>query len=49
MESDDLTVGGRLLHTLGAAVLKALDAVTVLVLGITRRSETVESSNLVGL
>ena len=37
MESDDLTVAGKLFQTLGAAILKALDAVTVLLLGITRR------------
>ena len=49
MQSDDLTVGGRLFQTLGAAILKALDAVTVLVLGITRRSVTEERSALVGL
>ena len=40
MESDDLTVGERMLQTLGAAILKALEAVTVLVLGMTRRSES---------
>ena len=49
MESDDLTVGGRLSQTLGAAILKALEAVTVLVLGMTRRSESAEHSNLTGL
>ena len=49
MESDDLTVGGRLFQTLGTAILKALEAVTVLVLGMTRRLETAESSNLAGL
>ena len=32
MESDDLTVVGRLLQTLEAAILKAMKAVTVLVL-----------------
>ena len=49
MESDDLTVGGRLFQTLEAAILKALDAVTVLVLSITRRSATEKHSALVGL
>ena len=49
MESDYLKVGGRLCQTLGAAILKALEAVTVLVLGMTRRSETAERSNLAGL
>ena len=49
MESDDLTVDGRLFQTLGAAILKALEAVTVLVLGMTRRSESAERSNLAGL
>ena len=49
MESDDLTVAGRLFQTLGAAILKALAAVTVLVLGLTRRSETAERKNLAGL
>ena len=49
MESDDLTVGGRLFQTLGAANLKALEAVTVLVLGMTRRSESAERSNLADL
>ena len=47
MESDDLTVGGRLFQTLGAAILKALEAVTVL--GMTRKSESAERSNLAGL
>ena len=42
MESDDVTIAVRLFETLGAAILKAMDAVTVLVLGITRRSETAE-------
>ena len=42
MESDDLAVSGRLFQTLGAAVLKALEAVTVLVLGMTRRSKSAE-------
>ena len=49
MESDYLTVGGRLFQNLGAAILKALEAVTVLVLGMTRRSESAERSNLAGL
>ena len=49
MESDDLAIAGRLFQTLGAAILKALDAVTVLVLGITSRSETAERINLAGL
>ena len=49
MESDDLTMGGRLFQTLGAAILKALEAVTILVLGMTRRLETAERSNLAGL
>ena len=49
MESDDLTVGERLFHTLEAAILKALEAVTILVLGMTRRSETAERGNLAGL
>ena len=49
MASDDLTVGGRLFQSLEAAILKALEAVTVLVLGMTRRSETAEHSNLAGL
>ena len=49
MESDDLTMGGRLFQTLGAAILKVLEAVTVLVLGMTRRSESAERSNLAGL
>ena len=49
MESDDLTVDGRLFQTLEAAILKALEAVTVLVLGITRRLDTEECSNLAGL
>ena len=49
MKSDDLTVGGNLFRTLGAAILKALKAVTVLVLGMTRRSETAKRSNLAGL
>ena len=49
MESDDLTVGGRLFQTVGAAILKALEAVTVLVLGMKRRSESAERSNLAGL
>ena len=49
MESDDLTVGGRLFQTLGAAILKALEAVTVLVLDMTRRSKTAERNNLAGL
>ena len=49
MESYDLTVGGRLFKTLGAAILKALEAVTVLVLGMTRRLETAKRSNLAGL
>ena len=48
MESDDLTVAERLFQTLGAAILKALDAVSVLVLGITRKSETAERKNLAG-
>ena len=45
MESDDLTVGGRLFQILGAAILKALEAVTVLVLGNDKK----ERSNLAGL
>ena len=49
MESDDLTVGEGLFQTLGAAILKALEAVTVLVLGMTRRSKSAERSNLTGL
>ena len=49
MESDNLTVVGRLFQTLGADILKSLDAVTVLVLGITRRSETAERKNMAGL
>ena len=49
MESDDLTVVERLFQTLGAAILTALDAVTVLVLGITRRLETAERKNMAGL
>ena len=35
---DDLTIGGRLFHILGAAAVKARDAVTVLILDMTRRS-----------
>ena len=49
MESDDLTVVGRLIQTLAEAILKALDAIAVLVLGITRRLETAERRNLAGL
>ena len=49
IESHDLIVAGRLFQTLGAAILKALDAVPVLVLGITRRSEIAERKNLAGL
>ena len=49
MESDDLTVAGRLFQVLEAAILKALDVATVLVLGITRKSETAERKNLAGL
>ena len=49
MESDDLTMGERLFQTLAAAILKALEAVTVLVLGMTRKLETAERSNLAGL
>ena len=33
MESDDLTVAGWLFQTLGAAILKALDAVRAVVVG----------------
>ena len=48
MESNDLTVARRLFQTLATAILKALDAVFVFVLGISRSSETAERKNLAG-
>ena len=49
IESDDLTIGGRLFQILGAAALKAREVVTVLILGMTRRSVPAERSDRVGI
>ena len=49
MESDDLTVVGRLIQTLAEAILKALDSIAVLVLRITRRLETADRKSLADL
>ena len=47
IDSDDLTIGGRLFQILRAATLKTRDAVTNLVLGMTRRSVLAEHINSV--